>query len=433
MRASHDRAAKRLPLAHNRVHNYNRARESNMPSISRLAAPLAGAALAAALTLPRPAAADVTVQEQASFDLAIFKMHITSSEETSTDKQRRDSEARCEGFMSLLCGDQQSGEIVRVDRALTWTLDPPKKQYRETPFPTPEQQAAARQHAQEMLAKMQQCPAAKQSGPDTSKCEMTPPVVDVKATDNHASVAGHDSKLTEVSLTQSCRNKDTGDECNIVLYLDTWLTQDQIPGLEERKAFRQAYLQKIGRGDGNELMQKQVRQLLAKYADSLKQLEAKSADLKGYPLKTTVRIAYGGEHCGSAKQGSAAGSGATPPADTGQTAAADAASSAASSAAAGNSKSSMLSSAASSLGSKFAGSLFKKKTPAADAGAAGAAGAAAPLPPGMVQAASMTFETTSIAQGAVAAERFEVPAGWKQVVPQPQATKDEFRCPGAGS
>ena len=52
----------------------------------------------------------------------------------------------------------------------------------------------------------------------------------------------------------------------------------------------------------------------------------------------------------------------------------------------------------------------------------------------MVQAASMTFETTSIAQGAVPAERFEVPTGWKQVVPQPQAAgKEEFRCPGAGS
>jgi hypothetical protein len=406
-----------------------------MPSLTRLAAPIAGAALVAALTLARPAAADVTVQEQASFDLAFFKMHVTTSEETSTDKQRRDSDAHCEGFMSLLCGNQQSGEIVRVDRSLTWALDPPKKQYRETPFPTPEQQAAARQYAQEMLAKMQQCPAAKQSGPDTSKCEMTPPVVDVKATDNHATVAGHDSKLTEVSLTQSCRNKDTGDECNIVLYLDTWLTQDQIAGLEERKAFRQAYLQKIGRDDTNGEMQKQVRQLLAKYADSLKQLEAKSADLKGYPLKTTVRIAYGGEHCGAAKQQApSGGAGASAPADTSQTAADAAATSAASSAAAGGSKSSVLSSAASSLGSKLAGSLFKKKTPSADASATGAAGAAAPLPPGMVQAASMTFETTSIAQGAVPAERFEVPAGWKQVVPQPQAAaKDEFRCPGAGS
>jgi hypothetical protein len=388
--------------------------------------------------MPRPAPADVTVQEQATFDLAILKMHTTATEQTSSDRQRRDSDAHCEGFMSLLCGNQQSGEIVRLDRALTWSLDPPKKQYRETPFPTAEQRAAAQQHAQEMLAKLQQCPAAKQSGPDTSKCEMTPPVVDVKATDNHATIAGHDSKLTQVSLTQSCRNKETGDECNMVFYLDSWLTQDQIPGVEERKAFRQAYLQKMGLDDSNEAMQKQVRQLLAKYADSMKQLEAKSADLKGYPLKTSVRIAYGGEHCGAAKQqGSSGATSASAPADAGS-AATDAANSAASSAAAaaaGNAaKGSMLSSAASSFGAKLGGSLFKKKPAAPDAPAAGGAGAAGALPPGMVQAASMTFETTSIAQGPVPAERFEVPAGWKQVVPQQQAAaKEEFHCPGAGS
>ena len=34
-----------------------------------------------------------------------------------------------------------------------------------------------------------------------------------------------------------------------------------------------------------------MKQFLAPYQDSLKQLAAKSGDLKGYPLKTTVRIA----------------------------------------------------------------------------------------------------------------------------------------------
>jgi hypothetical protein len=36
--------------------------------------------------------------------------------------------------------------------------------------------------------------------------------------------------------------------------------------------------------------------LLAPYADSLKQLSAKSADFKGYPLKTSFRFAAGGVH-----------------------------------------------------------------------------------------------------------------------------------------
>ena len=44
-----------------------------------------------------------------------------------------------------------------------------------------------------------------------------------------------------------------------------------------------------------------MKQFLAAYQDGLRQLTSKSADLKGFPLKTTVRIAFGGEHCAAAK------------------------------------------------------------------------------------------------------------------------------------
>jgi hypothetical protein len=93
---------------------------------------------------------------------------------------------------------------------------------------------------------------------------------------------------------------------------------------------------------------------------------------------------------------------------------------------------SALSSAASALGSKLAGSLFKKKTetPAPAPGSA----AENALPPGMIQAAQITVETTSITAATVPAEKFEIPAGWKRVEPKPQETAPkEFTCPTAGS
>ena len=34
--------------------------------------------------------------------------------------------------MSLLCGNAQGGEIVRLDRDVEWTLEPKKQEYRET-------------------------------------------------------------------------------------------------------------------------------------------------------------------------------------------------------------------------------------------------------------------------------------------------------------
>ena len=60
--------------------------------------------------------ADVTIEEQSTFDFSVIKAHGSSTELTTTDKQRRDSTFNCEGFMSMLCGNSQSGEIIRLDR-----------------------------------------------------------------------------------------------------------------------------------------------------------------------------------------------------------------------------------------------------------------------------------------------------------------------------
>jgi hypothetical protein len=123
---------------------------------------IAAAAALGAMT-PRAAHADVTIVEQSTFDLSILKAHGNATELTSADKQRRDSAFHCDGFMSLLCGNAQSGEIIRLDRDVRWSLEPKKQEYRETPFLTAAQRQAAEQQAAATLEKMQQCPAAQRS------------------------------------------------------------------------------------------------------------------------------------------------------------------------------------------------------------------------------------------------------------------------------
>src|ERR1700758_1792832 len=78
--------------------------------------------------------ADVTIQQKSVFDLSIIKAHSESTEYTTADKHRRASALHCEGLMSLVCGKSETGEIVRLDRDLQWTLEPKKKEYIETPF-----------------------------------------------------------------------------------------------------------------------------------------------------------------------------------------------------------------------------------------------------------------------------------------------------------
>jgi len=406
---------------------------------------------AAALT-PLASRADVTIEQQSTFDFAIVKAHGKTTELTTTDKRRSDSDLHCEGFMSLFCGNAQGADIVRLDRGVTWTLEPKKKQYRETPFPTEAERQAAAQQAQEMMEKIKQCPAVQQHAapaPDTSKCEMSPPRVEVKQPGPHAMFAGHDTQLTQLAMTRSCTNKQTGDTCDFAFVMDAWLTQDQIPGLDEHKAFETAYLTRLGLNDERTVLvvQKQLRQFLAPYNDSLKQLAGKADEFKGYPLKTSMRIAFGGEHCAAAKNAAAGGAGGTNVVGDASQAAGNAAASSAAGAAgsaagaaaanaAGNSAaSSVVGSAASAFGSKLVSGLFNKKkadsaaaTPTAAATTASASG----LAPGMVQAAEISIETTSISTGPVAPAQFDVPAGWKLIVPEAKAPK-EFTCPTAGS
>jgi hypothetical protein len=396
----------------------------------------------------RTACADVTIEQQTTFDFSLITAHGTQTEYTTSDKQRRDSDLHCEGFMSLVCGNAQSADIIRLDRDVQWVLEPKKKEYRETAFPTAAQRQAAQQQMQATLEKMKQCPATQQHsapGPDTSKCEMSPARVEVKQPGTHATVAGHDTQLTQVALTQSCTNQSTGDVCDFVFALDSWLTQDPIAGLDDRRAFEMAYLKKLGLDASNPVTQQQMRQFLAPYADALKQLSSKAADFKGYPLKTVVRIAFGGEHCAAAKPGtqSSASSGnavgdagqAAGNAATGSAAGAagSAAGTAASNAAGSGAGGSVVGSAASAFGSKLVSGLFAKKQPdpAATAGAP-AAGPANGLAPGMVQAAQFTTETTSINTAAVPAAQFDIPAGWKLIEPKAK-TAQEFSCPKAGT
>lgn len=407
-------------------------------SCARLLLPALACCLGACVV----ARADVTIQQQATFDLSLIKAHSNTTELTSGDKQRRDTDLHCEGFMSLLCGNSQGGEIVRLDKEVQWTLEPKKKQYRESHFLSAAERQAAEAQASAALEKLKQCPTppeAANRAPDTSKCEMTPPKIDVHQTDKHASFAGHDSHLTQLVLTQSCHDKTSNDTCDFTLTLDSWLTQDEIAGVADVTAFRTAYLKKLGFDDPNSQMLKQVRQFLAPYQDSLKQLSSRATEFKGYPLKTDIRIAFGGAQCAAAKNAPPGGADGNAVTDASK-AASDAATSSASGAAgaaagqaasnaAGNSiGGSILGSAASAFGSKLASGLFAKKTPSTPA-------PAAPSPevaPNMIQVAQITLQTSAITPGPVPAEQFEIPAGWRLVTPKEKAAK-EFTCPNPGT
>jgi hypothetical protein len=364
----------------------------------------------AALSLCKSAMADVTVQEQTTIHAFVVKAHGTTTHQVSGDKQRSEVQFACDGVMSMFCGHTKTVDIVRLDRDVTWGLEPKKRRYTETPFPTPEQQRALLQHQQAVIDKLKSCPMQPAaSSIDTSKCEMSPPVLAVNKTQDSTTLIGHAAQRTNVSLTQSCKVKDSGDVCQFSYSFDVWLTQDDLPGLSDRKTFQSDYQRKLGLTGATPADATQLSPLLAPYADSLKQLSAKSADFKGYPLKTTFRIAAGGAHCGLVPGSGASGSGTD---DTLRSAG----------------------TAAGAFTQSLVGGLFgKKKNTAAAASTSQSNPAVQSGAPeaGLTTVAEITMETTAIDPAHVSPEQFEVPAGWQKITPKPQSDEALPNCAGS--
>jgi hypothetical protein len=382
------------------------------------------ACLATGATLAGTAVqADVTVQTKTTLDVAsMIRTHGASTTSISADKKREDTESHCEGMMSLVCGNVHGGEIVRLDRGLTWHLEPDKKSYREDVFATPAQLAEMRAVMQERLEKMRSCPVSPRQQPvDKSKCEMSPPKVDVHKTDDRMTIAGHDVQRTLATLTETCTNKDTGDACDTVVALDVWLTQDTLPGTADRRAFGQAYAKKLGLEDAQGAMRAEFAKFLAPYQSQIKQLTDKSSDLKGQPLKTSLRVLMGGPQCAAASKTKASGSSGDSPAGGGNPMA-------------------NVAQAGKAMGSLMGGLFKKKKTDDSQAASAGDTTTASAPPGGpdpfaqYSQLAAFSSETIAIGTDAIPADRFEVPADWKKVVPPPSKKgNEEFTCPKSGS
>ena len=395
---------------------------------------------AALATITTPARADVTVQQKTSLDVAsVVHLHGAITTNISADKKREDAESHCEGMMSLLCGNVQSGEIVRLDRDLSWQLEPKKKHYRELVFATPEEIAAMRAKMQANLEKMRSCPVSQpqQQPIDKSKCQMSPPKIEVHKTDARLSIAGHETQKTSATLTESCTDRETGDVCDTVVAFDVWLTPDSLPGSADRRAFEMAYAKKLGLADSEGVMRGEVAKFLAPYQSQIKQLTDKAGDFKGQPLKTSVRVLMGGRQCGATAKLKSNGE---------TSGAADSTPGAANSASTGNPLNDMAQ-AGKNIGSSVGhlmGGLFHKKSADSpeDTSAAAASSAAAganSLPPAEAppdpyaqysQLAAFSVETVSIDAGAVPAARFDVPPDWTKETLKPSKGADEdYTCP----
>jgi hypothetical protein len=376
------------------------------------------------LVAPLGTQADVTVQERGSLSISNINVQTTSTRQIAGEKERTESDLGCQGTASLQCGKNQQIDIIRLDRGVIWKLEPRNRRYIETSFLTVAQARSAAERSRAVAEKIKSCPQSQPAPVDISKCELTGPVASMEMTDDVGSFAGQDAKRTIFKLFQTCKNADPNRACQVAYSFEVWLAPADIAGLSERQMFQHRYLTLLGVDNDAGASPPEFSQYLAPYRAVMRRLSENAEQLKGFPLKTTFRLTFSGQPCGSMHP-SPAGAG-RPSAIAGANDAATQATSSSAQHAVGWGTADALErstgsgvagyvagSAAGAFTGSLVGGLFAKKSkpqpPASSNATNSTNGAAATL-------LEFSLETTSLSASPVPAAQFETPKQWSKVV-----------------
>lgn len=356
-----------------------------MRNAKRLISGIAGCFLTA---VSLPSLADVTVQESVSVNgsglMSFANLNGKSTTLISGSKARMESDVQMQSRLVRLFAGGPTAEITQLDEDQVFELDLKKKQYTQTSL-----SARRAEMEKAMQQRNEQAGQSQQPGSpvDQSQCEWSQPTADVKKTGEKTTIAGFSAEHTLITVTQSCKNKDTGEVCDFGLALDQWLAP-KFDGSAERQAFYQRYAEKMGLGSAaSRDFAQNAQAMFAGYKDLWAEVAKKAGKLDGYPVRSTFALAVGGAQCTSQQQ--------------------------AGNAAAAGSPAKEALAAAGQIGSAIGGLFGKKK----DSAAATPPPAAAPtlLVNGMVPLMTVSSELLSISHDTIAAEQFAPPADFKKV------------------
>ncbi len=381
------------------------------------------AALAIVLAA-HPVYADITYDQHIKVEAA-GAMSLLASEGDivtllSADKSRTENSITMTSKLAgMFAGSGKSGSIVRLDKALTWTLLPDEQQYSELTFAQVKAQMdQARQAMQDAQASGQGGGALPVSAED---CQWTAGKVQVEHPAGTEVIAGLTTQQHRISMQQSCIDPTTAKTCDITWLMETWLASN-VPGEQEVSKFSQAYAEALGMGDVMRQVQGPAQSLLAMFASNWEDVVDEFEKLQGYPLRTVMQMGIGGEQCTTATGQPIALDGVWADASTAAyNAAIDQTGSEAGSAVGRAAGETLGGSLAGSVGGAAVGAaageligglsgMFKKTTPEAAAPEPQAKAAG-----GQVTVFRITSEVTSWSVAPISQERFDIPAGWKKI------------------
>lgn len=375
--------------------------------------------LAAALLLAvTPAVqADISYTQrivvEAAGGMSMFASEGEVLTQISGDKSRSDSQMTMKSkLMGMFAGSGETGNIVRLDKALTWNLLPEEREYSELTF------AQVKAKLAEARKAMEQSQAGGTGLPVSAEgCEWSEGELEVEHFKDKERVAGIKTKKHIIRMEQACTDPQTNKTCDITWQMETWLAKD-VPAEKEVRSFREDYARAMGLDDVSRQVEGPGQSLLAMFASNWGDVVDELEKMKGYPLRTVMQMSIGGEQCTTA-------SGQPIALDDIWSDASTAAYNAAVDQAGSEAGTAVGEAAGESLGDSIAGSIGGAAVGAAAGKLIGGLSgmfkkaeepAAAPAAPAtadqQVTAFRISTEVTHWSDESISDERFEVPAGW---------------------
>lgn len=251
----------------------------------------------AALTASN-ACADITLQQRIEVDaggaMSFLATGGTTTTYISNDKSRSESKMEAKsGFMGSFMPNTDSTSITRLDKGLIWQLMPDKQKYSEMTF---EQMRAQMKESMAQLEEMQQGGGAGALPVSEEDCEWSDPKMEIKETGQKQRFANVKAEQHIITIQETCTVPKSGQSCVLTWKMENWMAR-RMPGEDEAMAFNKAMAEKLGTEEMMSGVQASSMGLMAMFKGGWEEALDEMSDLQGFPVKTVMQMEMGGESC----------------------------------------------------------------------------------------------------------------------------------------
>ena len=247
-----------------------------------------------------PAWGDVTIESthKSSGFKGMGASEGTTVKRYQVDKVWNSASTKFTGIiLSRVAGDTETVTITRVDRGVSWILDPRKKSYEENPIEPISKQEGAREPREK----------------EKPKVRVTKSELSVKKTGASETIQGFPCEEYLVTWLLEMEEIETKAKSQSTMTMNLWTTPETAAirkAQTEEREFHKAYAQKIGiKISGEEANQMGLAAMASMSGASPEDIEKgmarvkeEMAKIQGYPIRTVVRWGMDSEKTAAAKE-----------------------------------------------------------------------------------------------------------------------------------